>query len=191
MSLRSRSELFITIWDHDPDGRMYVLKENEELVRELVKKNPFTPIDLVEPLTIRANEGDEVEILFENQLKTPSSMHFQEANYDVMTSDGANVGFNEDTTVPPGGEILYCLKANNEGIYYFSDVANPIDGEDLGTNIHGLFGALFVQHRGSTWTDPVTGGPINSGAIADVHHPILPSFREYGYFFMMNQKMMI
>ncbi|MDT8861057.1 multicopper oxidase domain-containing protein [Alkalihalobacillus sp. MEB130] len=169
--------------DHDPDGRMYVLKENEELVRDLVRKNPFTPVDLVEPLTIRANVGDEVEILFENQLKTPSSMHFQEANYDVLTSDGANVGFNPDTTVQPGGEILYCIRVSKEGIHYFSDVANPIDGEDLGTNVHGLFGALFVQRRGSTWTDPVTGGPINSGAVADIHHPILPSFREFGYFF--------
>ncbi|WP_026672624.1 multicopper oxidase domain-containing protein [Alkalihalobacterium bogoriense] len=169
--------------DHDPDGRMYVLKENEELVRELVKKNPFTPVELVQPLAIRANVGDDVEILFENQLKTPSSMHFQEADYDVKTSDGANVGFNPDTTVLPGGEIVYCLKVHKEGIYYFSDVANPIDGENLGTNIHGLFGAIFVQYKGSTWTDPVTGGPIHSGAIADIHHPILPSFREYGYFF--------
>ncbi len=169
--------------DHDPDGRMYVLKENEDLVCDLVRKNPFTPVDLVEPLTIRANAGDEVEVLFENKLRTPSSMHFQEADYNVMTSDGANVGFNHDTTVPPGGEILYCLKVNKEGIYYFSDVANPIDGENKGTNIHGLFGALIVQYRGSSWTDPVTGGPINSGALADIHHPILPSFREFAYYF--------
>ncbi|MCL7746117.1 multicopper oxidase domain-containing protein [Halalkalibacter alkaliphilus] len=169
--------------DHDPDGKMYVLKENEDKVRELVRNNPFSTVDLVQPLTIRANAGDEVEILFENQLQTPSSMHFQEANYNVMTSDGANVGFNTDTTVLPGEEILYRLNVDKEGVHYFSDMANPIDGEDLGTNIHGLFGAILVQRRGSTWTDPETGGPINSGVFADIHHPLLPSFREYAWYF--------
>ncbi|MEH7238318.1 hypothetical protein V7097_19255 [Bacillus sp. JJ1562] len=48
--------------EHDPDGNMYVLKENERKVKELVRKNPFTPVDLVQPLVIRANVGDIVEI---------------------------------------------------------------------------------------------------------------------------------
>ena len=56
-----------TFGDHNPNGMMYVLKENEQKVKDLVRKNPFTPVDLVEPLVIRANEGDTVEVLFENK----------------------------------------------------------------------------------------------------------------------------
>ncbi|MBM7659723.1 hypothetical protein JOC85_000490 [Bacillus mesophilus] len=171
-----------TFGDHNPNGMMYVLKENEKKVKELVKKNPFTPVDLVQPLIIRANQGDVVEILFENKLPFASSMHFQEADYDVLTSDGANVGFNPDTTVPTGEKILYRLNVSHEGIYLFTDLGNPSSSEN-GSNGNGLYGALYVQKRFSWWTDPVTGGPINSGADADIHNPYVPSFREYTWMF--------
>ena len=80
--------------DHNPNGRIYVLKENESLVKKKVELNPYTPVDLVEPLVIRANVGDEIEILFENKLPFNTSMHIQNAEYDVLTSDGAFVGLN-------------------------------------------------------------------------------------------------
>nr|WP_309101267.1 copper oxidase [Fredinandcohnia onubensis] len=168
--------------EHDPNGNMYVLKENEQKVKDLVRKNPFTTVDLVQPLVIRANAGDVVDILFENKLPFATGMNFQDIDYDVLQSDGADVGFNPDTTVPPGGKILYRLKASLEGISYFSDLGNPSSSEN-GSNIHGLFGALFVEKRGSSWTDPVTGGPLNSGVYADIHNPLLPSFREYAWIF--------
>ncbi|MGG3802607.1 multicopper oxidase domain-containing protein [Metabacillus fastidiosus] len=168
--------------DYNPHGRMYVLKENEEKVKEAVRKNPFTPVDLVQPLFIRANEGDTVEVLFENQLHIATGMHFQEADYNVLRSDGANVGFNPNTLAEPKEKILYRLQVNHDGVYMFSDLGDP-DSSDEGTNVNGLFGALFVQKRGSWWTDPVTGGPINSGQYADIHHPFLPSFREYAWMF--------
>ncbi|MGE7667730.1 multicopper oxidase domain-containing protein [Ureibacillus composti] len=168
--------------DHDPDGMMYVLKENESYVKKQVELNPYTPVDLVEPLVIRANVGDEVEILFENKLPFHTGMHIQDADYDVLTSDGAFVGLNSNTTVAPGESIIYKWKVFNEGVHFFSDLGNPLSSE-LGSNVHGLFGALFVEPRGSWWTDPVTGKPINSGNFADIHNPILPSFREYGWFF--------
>ncbi|MGD6843793.1 multicopper oxidase domain-containing protein [Bacillus infantis] len=172
--------------DYDPNGRMYILKENEQKVKQLVRKNPFSPVDLVQPLTIRANEGDEVEVLFENQLPEPAGIHFQEADYNVLTSDGANVGFNPDTTVKYGEKILYRIRASNEGIYFFSDLGNPVSSEE-GSNIHGLYGSLIVESRGSWWTDPVTGKYISSGVYADIHHPFLPSFREYAWFFADEQ----
>lgn len=168
--------------DHDPDGMMYVLKENEEIIKEQVKHKPFSTVDLVEPLVIRANVGDEVEVLFENQLPFHTSMHIQNAEYNVLTSDGAFVGLNPDTTVAPGDTIVYKWKVQQEGVHFFSDLGNPLSSEK-GSNVHGLFGALFVEPRGSYWIDPVTGKPINSGCFADVHNPLLPSFREYGWFF--------
>ena len=51
------------------------------------------------------------------------------------------------------------------------------------TNIHGLFGALIVQAKGSTWTDPVDGSELRSGIFADIHNPFKPSFREYAVYF--------
>ncbi|RHW37626.1 copper oxidase [Lysinibacillus yapensis] len=168
--------------DHDPDGMMYVLKENEDVVKEKVKLNPFSTVDLVEPLVIRANVGDEIEVLFENQLPFNTGMHIQNAEYDVFTSDGAFVGLNPDTTIPKGKAIIYKWKVDHEGIHFFSDLGNPLSSEK-GSNVHGLFGALFVEPRGSWWTDPITGKPINSGNFADVHNPLLPSFREFGWFF--------
>lgn len=171
-----------TFGDHNPNGRIYVLKENESKLKDLVRKNPYKPIDLVQPLAIRANEGDIVEILFENQLPFSAGMHFQEADYNVLTSDGADAGYNLDTTVEPGGEIVYRLNASQEGIYFFTDLGN-VSSTEQGSSVQGLFGALLVQKRGSNWTDPVTGGPINSGVYADIHHPFLPSFREYAWFF--------
>lgn len=168
--------------DHDPDGRMYILKENEKIIKKKVELNPFTPVDLIEPLVIRANEGDDIEIHFENQLPFNAGMHIQNAEYDVLTSDGAFVGRNPDTTADPGETIVYKWKVSEEGIHYFSDLGNPLSSE-LGSNVHGLFGALFVEPRGSWWTHPETGKKINSGVFADVHNPLLPSFREFGWFF--------
>lgn len=168
--------------DHNPDGRMYVLKENESKVKELVRKKPFTPVELVQPLTIRANEGDIVEILFENQLPFATGMHFQEADYNVLTSDGANVGFNPSSLAECGETILYRINTSSEGIYFFTDLGNVSSTEE-GSSIQGLFGTLLVEKRGSWWTDPVTGGSLSSGVFADIHHPFLPSFREYAWFF--------
>lgn len=168
--------------DHDPNGMMYVLKENRSFIKQQVDKNPFTPVDLVEPLVIRANVGDDIEIVFENQLHFNTSMHIQDVEYNVFTSDGAFVGRNPNTTVPPGKSIVYKWQVNVEGTHFFSDLGNTLSSE-LGSNVHGLFGALFVEPRGSSWTDPITGKPINSGLFADIHNPLLPSFREFGWFF--------
>ncbi|MCM3636634.1 multicopper oxidase domain-containing protein [Sporosarcina luteola] len=171
-----------TFGDHNPNGMMYVLKENEEKVKQSVKENPFMPVHLVQPLIIRANEGDTVEILLENKLPFHAGLHFQQAEYDVRTADGANVGLNEDSTVPPDESNVYRIHVVKEGIYFFSDLGHPSSSEN-GSNGNGLFGALFVQRRFSWWTDPETGKPMNSGVYADIHHPILPSFREYAWVF--------
>lgn len=168
--------------DHNPNGMMYVLKENEQKVKDLVKKNPFSPVELVQPLVIRANDGETIEILFENKLHFHTGMHFQEAEYDVSLSDGAQVGFNKDSTAGPGESILYQLHAVKEGTYIFTDLGNPASGEN-GSNSNGLFGALLVQPRFSWWSDPETGRTMDSGVYADVHHPLLPSYREYAWIF--------
>ncbi|WP_096153918.1 copper oxidase [Bacillus sp. FJAT-45066] len=168
--------------DYNRDGMMYVLKENEKKVKELVKKKPFTPVDLVQPLCLRANVGDEVEVLFENQIHYATGMHFQELDYNVLDSDGAHVGYNPSSLAEPGKKIMYKFHVGHEGICIFSDLGNPSSNEK-GSNINGLFGCLIAEKRGSWWTDPKTGCELTCGVDADVHHPFLPSFREYTWIF--------
>lgn len=170
--------------DHDPNGLMYVLKQDSERIqrkaRELFELPTPQPYEEVRPLVIRANVGDTVQINFENKLDRRASIHVQGLPYNVLTSDGANVGLNPDTTT--SRQIQYTWQADKEGVYLFSDMADTRSGED-GTNVHGLFGAIIVEAAGATWSDPVTGGPLDSGLFADIYHPAKPAFREYAVFF--------
>ena len=168
--------------EHDPNGMIYVLKEDEAEIRQKVRESPDLPVAEVRPLVIRANAGDCVDIVFENQLDFAASMHIQGVQYNVLNSDGTAAGFNPSSVAQPGQVIRYRWFADREGIFMFSDLGNPVSNE-TGSNAHGLWGALLVEAPGSTWTDPVTGGEINSGLYADIHHPTMPDFREYALFF--------
>ena len=170
--------------DYDPDGLMYVLKQDSERIQQKARALFDLPIpqpcEEVRPLVIRANVGDTVQIHFENKLNRRASIHVQGLSYDVLTSDGANVGFNPDTTT--NRLIRYIWHADKEGVYLFSDMADT-RSDQQGTNVHGLFGAVIVEAAGSSWSDPVTGGPLDSGLFADIYHPVRPAFREYAVFF--------
>lgn len=170
--------------DHDPNGLLYVLKQDSERIhqraKELFDLPTPQPYEEVRPLVIRANLGDIVQINFENKLNRRASIHVQGLSYNVLTSDGANVGFNPDTTT--NRFIRYVWRADKEGVYLFSDMADTRSNEE-GTNVHGLFGAIIVEAAGSTWSDPVTGKPLDSGLFADIYNPAKPAFREYAVFF--------
>ncbi|MGN1410158.1 MAG: multicopper oxidase domain-containing protein [Eubacteriales bacterium] len=170
--------------DHDPNGLMYILKQDSDRVRQKAKELSELPVpqpcEEVRPLVIRANVGDTVQINFENKLNRRASVHVQGLSYDVLTSDGANVGCNPDTTT--AHKIRYTWYADREGVFLFSDMADTRSNEE-GTNVHGLFGAIIVEAAGSSWLDPVTGDPIDSGLFADIYHPAKPAFREYAVFF--------
>ncbi len=105
--------------DHNPNGMMYVLKENESIIKKKVENNPFSTVDEVEPLVIRANVGDEIEVLFENQLPFNTGIHIQNAEYDVMTSDGAFVGLNQRYNCKTRGKIVYKWKVHRKGFISF------------------------------------------------------------------------
>lgn len=178
--------------DYDPNGLMYILSEDRDRVREKALCNfrnkdengdPLPiPTEEVQPLTIRANVGDTIIIEFKHNEDRRLSIHMQGLKYKSIKSDGANIGYNEDSTVGKGEKITYEWYADREGIFYFSDMGDTRFSEE-GTNIHGLFGALIVQAKGSTWTDPVDGSKLRSGMFADIHNPCKPSFREYAVYF--------
>lgn len=170
--------------DYDPNGMMYVLKKDSKRVQREAKErfsmNPPQPYKEVQPLVIRANEGDEIQVNFYNKLDRRTSIHVQGLKYNVLTSDGADVGYNPDTTTRDF--ITYKWYAEKEGVYLFSDMGDTRSGED-GTNVHGLFGAIIVEKPQSRWFDPVSGEEIESGLFADIYNPTEPSFREYAVFF--------
>lgn len=175
--------------DYDPNGMMYVLKKDSKRIQREAKErfsmNPPQPYKEVQPLVIRANEGDEIQVNFYNKLDRRTSIHVQGLKYNVLTSDGADVGYNPDTTARDF--ITYKWYAEKEGVYLFSDMGDTRSGED-GTNVHGLFGAIIVEKPQSRWFDPVSGEEIESGLFADIYNLTEPSFREYAVFSTMSLK---
>ena len=97
---------------------------------------------------IRANKGDEIQVNFYNKLDRRMSIHVQGIEYNVLTSDGAEVGYNPDTATRDF--ISYKWYAEREGVYLFSDMGDMRSGED-GTNVHGLFGAIIIEPAASKY----------------------------------------
>lgn len=168
--------------EHDPNGLMYVLAEDETRVREAIRDRPFDPVPEARPLVVRCLRGEVVRFRFTNKLRVPASIHLNGLSYRVQSSDGTAAGFNANSVVRPGRTKVYSYYADTEGPWLFNDLGNPVSGE-TGSNLHGLWGALIVEKPGSRWTDPETGNPLTSGLYADIHHPSDPHFREYVVFF--------
>ncbi|GAA2966154.1 multicopper oxidase domain-containing protein [Actinokineospora diospyrosa] len=174
--------------DHDRHGALYVLAENAPALREVAQTwpDPFPsfltdpdlvpkPHPLAVPLVLRARRGERVRVRLTNELPRPVGITAQGVRYDARRHDGLEAGANPDTSVQPGDSRVYEWLCEHEGVFHFGDMAD-VRGE--GTQSHGLNGALVVEPRDATWTDPRTGGPLASGISADVHTPGR-SFREH------------
>lgn len=170
--------------DYDPNGLLYVLKEDSEDIQNGAMENFNKPIpqpyEKVIPLVIRANVGEKVVISFSHSLQRSLSIHVQGLEYDVQTSDGANVGYNKNTTTKQ--KITYTWYATEEGVFLFHDMGDT-NGSEEGTNVHGLFGAIIIEAANSKWLNPENGNELKSGLFADIYPPTKPAFREYAVFF--------
>ena len=80
------------------------------------------------PLVIRANLGGKIVVTFSHSLNRPLSIHVQGLSYDVQTSDGANVGYNPDTTTKR--KIVYTWYDDKEGVFIFHDMGDSTGNED-------------------------------------------------------------
>lgn len=164
--------------DVDPYGLVYALARDEAAFRAGTKQP--------EPLFLRANAGDCVNVRLTNKLPatglpahtddvpvqpaapwptgTRVTMHPGMVDLDPTRADGSVVGYNFDQSVAPGASALYTwyVPANLAGI-----TANLVDlGDRRGHRHHGLFGGLLIEPKGSTWTDPATGAAIVTGSQA-------------------------
>lgn len=148
--------------------RHYVLLEDEEAVKRGVKP--------LEPVVIRANVGDCIDVYLTNRLAHPAGVHPHLVKF-FSDSDGSFSGYNEDSNAPPGGTRVYHWYAEREHISFFHTHASH---EDMAS---GLFGALIVEPKGATWLDPETGTPLRSGAAAAIVRPDGDDYREFVLFF--------
>ena len=169
--------------DHDPLGHMYVLngdipavRAQEASQRVSVGLNDNDPI---QPLVIRANMGDCVEVGFTNKLgsKAPVGLHIDGLAYK-SDSSGDAVGLNASSNTDAGQTrtyVYYVPKVESlEGARYMHPGPSNRDLVN-----HGLFGSLMVEPEDSVYLNARTREPLASGWEAIVVPHGHKSFREY------------
>ncbi len=129
-------------------------------------------LEVADPLILRVNQGDCVEVSLKNELAEPASFHLGGLDFDPHGSFGAAVGFNEDSSTRPGQTRLYRFFASAEpGLAMALNLASPRTGG------RGAFAAMVVEPEGAQWRHPLYGGELRSGAVADIIGPGF-AFRE-------------
>src|SRR3954453_1367836 len=167
--------------DNDPAGKMYVLDEPIPAVRtEEASQKVSIGLrdDAIQPLVIRANLGDCVEIAYTNHASGGEyGVHIDGLAFNVASSGDA-VGRNTASSVPAGRSRTYRYYVPRdkelEGTHYL----HPGPGYRQAVS-HGLFGALAVEPEGSTYLDPTTGLPLKSGWEAMIKPQDKAAFREF------------
>ena len=165
-----------------------------------------------EPLILRANAGECIAVTLKNalpealpennswnmvpmivnhfnfnQVRTSNrvGLHSQLVAVNTFSDDGANVGFNKDSTIGPGQSKTYLWYAGDRFVKSNGTVTHtPIEfgatglremGDVIKHASHGAIGALVIEPEGSEWvTDPGTF------AAADIYTPnSRQPFREF------------
>jgi manganese oxidase len=163
----------------------------------------------IEPLVVRAKAGECIHFKLTNRLPSlladldgfntlPNLIHHFNANevnpskhvglhpqllaYNVVNSDGKNVGFNPNQTVGPGGVARYRWYAGDITITGNQRVATPVEfgatnlisSDPIKHSNKGAIGSLIIEPLGSTWIEDA-----GSRAQATVTKPDGTSFREF------------
>jgi len=167
--------------DNDPFGKMYVLSNRVSDVRvQEASRKVSTGLrnDAIQPLVIRANEGDCVEIAYTNNATGGAfGMHATGLSYDTVSS-GDQVGLNPSSAPVRGGSTTYHYYIPNDPRLEGAHLLQPGPGNRLAV-AHGLFGSLVVEPKGSTWLG-ADGQPLASGWEAMISPPSpAKAFREY------------
>jgi FtsP/CotA-like multicopper oxidase with cupredoxin domain len=167
--------------DHDPQGKMFVLSKDVDRVREQERSRRVSNglrNDAIQPLVIRANIGDCIEIDYTNNASGGEyGVHIDGLAFDAQNSGDA-VGRNASSAVSRGERRSYRFYVPEDATFEGNHYLRPGPGHRQAIN-HGLFGALAVEPRGSTYHDMETLEPIESGWEAVIKPEGKKSFREY------------
>lgn len=179
---------------NDPQGRFFVMKEELERhggLEAYIQKVEAGKIR-VEPLVIRANAGDCIEVRFTNLLpeyleESPFQMrtltditgyHIHLVKFDTIVSDGAANGWNNIAGARKYETLIERFFANTElRTVFFHD--------HLFANVHqmhGVFGALIVEEAGATFHNIRNGKELKYGPRAVIKRKDGTSFREFALF---------
>jgi manganese oxidase len=178
-------------------GYMYVLTENLDKVREeeasnraAREKDGYDPGGVatglqnnwIQPLVIRANQGDCVRITLRNQLEGGEevSLNIHGSSTVVSATGQPATTMNPDAIVPEGKSVdleWYIPPTMQEGGRQFHSYSN-----DRELTVMGLFGTFVVEPKGSEYFDPLGPGeltPMASGWQAIIKNGSGPDFREF------------
>lgn len=179
---------------NDPQGRFFVLKEELERhggLESYIRKVEACKIK-VEPLVIRANAGDCIEIRITNllpefieaspfQLKTMTDIvgyHIHLVKFDTIVSDGAANGWNNIAGARQYETLIERFFANTElRTVFFHDHLFANSHQQ-----HGVFGALIIEEAGATFHNVRTGKELKYGTKAVIKRKDGTSFREFALF---------
>jgi hypothetical protein len=160
----------------DANGVIYALTSDVAAIRAGTKR--------VEPLVLRANARDCVQITLRNQVPAGSLYGGTRAGFDLgllqsnpQTSGGGAVGLNPDTTVGAGQAITYQYFADQQlGTAIFRNIGSEVSQR------HGGYGLLIVEPQGASWSNSSDGSPLGATATsaqAIIRVPNSIRFREF------------
>lgn len=179
---------------HDPQGRFFVLKEELERhggLEAYIRKVEQRKIK-VEPLVIRANAGDCIELRTTNllpeylegsafQMRTRTDIvghHVHLVKFDTIVSDGAANGWNNIAGARRYETLIERFFAEEElRTVFFHDHLFANSHQQ-----HGLFGALIIEEAGATFHNPRNGKELRFGTKAVIRRKNGTSFREFALF---------
>jgi len=188
---------------NDPTAIMYFRSSDIDAYGRVKANVP------IEPLVVRARAGECINFTLVNKLPRvlpdldgfntmtnllfhfnanqvrPSNhvgLHPQLLAYNVLNSDGKNVGFNPNQTVGPGGVARYTWYAGDVVINGFQRIATPIEfgatnlisSDPIKHSNKGAIGSLIIEPQNATWIEDA-----GSRAQATVTKSDGTSFREF------------
>jgi FtsP/CotA-like multicopper oxidase with cupredoxin domain len=161
-----RLDMVVNRWgDHDPEAYMFALRDQIPAIRAQEAMGPDDGYglslgigaDAIQPLTIRANPGDCIQIAFENDLTEPASFNVHGADLIVSATGEPALTTNPDSSAMPGESVAlewYVEPGTYEENTHYIHSHGARDRYQSG---HGLFGALIVEPAGSQYFDQRTG----------------------------------
>ncbi len=151
--------------DKTPGGKIFALEKqsykdkssenlynSSDLISKAVEANPKTPSYEVQPLVIRCNVGDCVEINLTNKDLNKASIMIRRAQYNVLDAEGNLVGNNlRPGSLNKGETHTYTFyiedKEENQGAYHIGVMSESF----IDLSYSGLWGALIAEPKGSRY----------------------------------------